>query len=234
MEPIEVFRRYELKYMIEEKQYRELMNLVYRYMDEDEFHLSSIYNIYYDTDTYLLIRNSLEKPVYKEKIRVRSYSPVNENGQVFAELKKKFEDVVYKRRIETDWKMAESVMCQKQEFQDTQIGREVSKTVHFYKTLRPAMFLGYEREAYAGRNDLQFRMTFDRNIVYRTDNIQLIRDVSDRKLLKDGMVLMEVKAAGAIPLWMTHFLDRNRIYRTSFSKYGSAYMNEYESGRIQL
>lgn len=234
MEPIEVFRRYELKYILEEQQYRELMNLVNRYMVDDEFHLSSIYNIYYDTSTYLLIRNSLDKPVYKEKVRVRSYRSVNENGQVFAELKKKFEDVVYKRRIETDWKTAESIMCQKQEFKDTQIGREVSETVHFYKTLRPVMFLGYEREAYAGMDDPQLRVTFDRNIVYRTGNIQLRRSTEDRKLIEDGKVLMEVKSTGAIPLWMTHFLDRNRIYRTSFSKYGSAYMNEYEAGRIQI
>lgn len=234
MEPIEVFRRYELKYILEQQQYRDLTCLINRYMVDDEFHLSSIYNIYYDTDTYLLIRNSLDKPVYKEKVRVRSYCPVNENGQVFAELKKKFEDVVYKRRIETDWKTAESVMYQKQEFKDTQIGREISETVCFYGTLRPVMFIGYEREAYAGVNDPQFRVTFDRDLVYRTDNIQLTRSTDDRKLIKDGQVLMEVKSTGAIPLWMTHFLDENRIYRTSFSKYGSAYMNEYESGRIQI
>lgn len=234
MESIEVFRRYELKYILEEQQYIELVKLVNRYMVDDEYHLSSIYNIYYDTNTYLLIRNSLDKPVYKEKVRVRSYSPVNKNGQVFAELKKKFEDVVYKRRIETDWKTAESVMCQKQEFKDTQIGKEVTEAVRFYGNLRPVMFLGYEREAYAGVNDPQFRVTFDRNIVYRTDNIYLIRSTEDRKLIKDGMVLMEVKSTGSIPLWMAHFLDKNRIYRTSFSKYGSAYINEYKSGRIRV
>lgn len=44
-------------------------------------------------------------------------------------------------------------------------------------------------------------------------------------ILEEGMVLMEIKTSGGIPLWMTHFLTQERLFKTSFSKYGTAYQN---------
>ena len=63
-------------------------------MDPDEHCKSgknyNIYNIYYDTDNSDVIRHSISKPYYKEKLRLRSYYiPNNSNDKVFLELKRK-------------------------------------------------------------------------------------------------------------------------------------------------
>lgn len=234
METSDVFRRVELKYLLDSEQKEELLQRMKEYMVEDVFPHSSIYNIYYDTDRYLLIRNSLDHPVYKEKVRIRSYSPIQKDGTVFAEIKKKYENIVYKRRIETSWQAVKEAIQNRKEFSDTQIGREFTKTVQFYKTLQPAMFIGYQRDAFTGIEDPSFRITFDTQLVYRTDLLQFCRSEKDMAILPDNLVLMEVKSTGGMPLWMTHFLDQNNIYKTSFSKYGSAYRNEFKHGGITV
>ena len=194
------------------------------YMELDGFGRSSIRNVYYDTDNYLLIRRSVDKPVYKEKLRIRSYGRAASDGKVFVELKKKYQSVVYKRRIamaQTDalgWLSGdnECPTC-------TQISREIDYFAAFYKSLHPAMFISYEREAYYSKDGGDFRVTFDDNILCRQDDLTLDSDVCGIPILPDGKVLMEIKCSGGIPLWMTEVLSRERIYKTSFSKYGTAY-----------
>ena len=82
------FKRYEIKYLITEQQMELLKELMYRYMLPDKFGKSIISNIYFDTPSKLLIRRSLEKPIYKEKLRVRSYGTATDDSTVFIELKK--------------------------------------------------------------------------------------------------------------------------------------------------
>ena len=219
-----VFKRYELKYMITLEQKESILAAMKPYMELDKYGRTTIRNLYYDTDTYLLIRRSIEKPVYKEKLRVRSYSQADPNSKVFVELKKKYKHVVYKRRISLpeaeamEW-LARKDHCHKY----TQISSEVDYFLDYYKTLHPAVFLSYEREAYYSGDGSDFRVTFDDTILCRQEDLSLQLEVYGTPILPEGMALMEIKCSGGIPLWMTDVLSKEHIYKTSFSKYGTAY-----------
>ena len=219
-----VFKRYELKYLLTLEQKEKILEAMAPYMQLDQYGRTAIRNIYFDTDDYRLIRRSIEKPVYKEKLRIRSYSRATEESTVFIELKKKYDDVVYKRRLALHEKEAMDWICGEKPCPvDSQISREIDYFKRFYGKLNPAVFLSYEREAYFERNGGDFRVTFDDRILCRETEIDLCKGIHGTPILPAGTVLMELKCPGAIPLWMVRALSRERIYKTSFSKYGTAY-----------
>lgn len=221
-----VFKRYELKYMLTVQQKDKIIEAIKPYMELDRYGRTTIRNLYFDTDTYLLIRRSIEKPEYKEKLRIRSYERADADSTVFVELKKKYKSVIYKRRIsllqqEAIWWISKEKHCSK----NTQISAEVDYFLDYYKTLKPTVFLSYEREAFYSKDSSDFRITFDDNILFRQENLSLDSDVYGTPLLPKGIVLMEIKCSGGIPLWLTEILSEEHIYKTSFSKYGTAYRN---------
>ena len=221
---VTVFKRYELKYMLTTAQKESILQAMADHMAMDAFGRTTIRNVYFDTDNYRLIRRSIEKPAYKEKLRVRSYTQVADEDTVFVELKKKYEKVVYKRRIALASQDAMAWVCRESGCPvDTQISREIDYFIDFYGKLKPTMFLSYEREAYYDTGGGDFRVTFDDHILCRQTDISLSSDVYGTPILPDGKVLMEIKCSGGIPLWMVRVLSRERIYKTSFSKYGTAY-----------
>lgn len=219
-----VFKRYEVKYMLTLEQKEKILRVMQDYMELDKYGRSSIRNIYFDTDSYRLIRRSIDKPAYKEKLRIRSYGKAKQDSRVFVELKKKYDHVVYKRRLDLpcneafDWTMGK-IPCPK----DEQISREIQYFIDYYGTLKPAAFLSYEREAYYERSGGSFRVTFDDTILFRQDELSLTSEAYGNSLLDEGKVLMELKCSGGIPLWMVRTLSEERIYKTSFSKYGTGY-----------
>lgn len=221
------FRRYEIKYLLTQGQKDALLQAMEPYMELDRYGRTTIRNIYYDTDTYRLIRHSLEKPAYKEKLRVRSYRPAAGEDPVFVELKKKYQSVVYKRRLTLP---EEQVTASFREGSPlpihSQIGDEIQYFRQYYQGLRPTVFLSYEREAFYALDGGDFRVTFDENILWRERDLSLGSEVYGRPLLERGQTLMELKTAGGIPLWMSHELNRMRLYKISFSKYGSAYQQK--------
>ncbi len=219
-----VFKRYELKYMLTLEQKEKILKAMEPYMNLDKYGRTTIRNLYYDTDTYLLIRRSIEKPIYKEKLRIRSYCQADANSIVFAELKKKYKHVVYKRRLSLLNKDAMLWLSgEKHLAQSTQISDEIDYFLEYYKSLRPTVFLSYEREAYYSNDGSDFRVTFDDTILCRQEDLSLESKVYGTSLLPEGKVMMEIKCSGGIPLWMTEALSREKIYKTSFSKYGTAY-----------
>ncbi|MCM1468250.1 MAG: polyphosphate polymerase domain-containing protein [Alistipes sp.] len=219
-----VFQRYEIKYLISRKQKEKILRAMKPYMQPDNYGHSTIRNIYYDTDNYRLVRASLQKPVYKEKLRVRSYKTTDPSDEVFVELKKKFNDVVFKRRFITTQKTAEEYLAGADFLSPkTQITAEVDYFLHFYENLAPRVFLSYEREAYFTKEPGAFRVTFDENILWRETDLTLKTDVYGETILNPGEVLMEIKTSDSIPLWLTGVLSEENIRKTSFSKYGSAY-----------
>lgn len=220
------FKRYEIKYLLTEQEKRGVLQAMEPYMKLDGYGRTTIRNIYYDTDTYRLIRRSLEKPAYKEKLRIRSYRPAALEDPVFVELKKKYKSVVYKRRLTLP--EGKAMNC----FQNgeplpvrSQIAEEIEYFRSYYGELRPTVFLSYEREAFYALDGGDFRVIFDENILYREHDYSLGSEVYGTPLLQEGQTLMEIKTAGGQPLWMSHALSRLRLYRTSFSKYGSAYQH---------
>lgn len=218
-----VFKRYELKYMLTIAQKEALLQVMAPYMALDKYGRTTIRNIYFDTENYRLIRRSIEKPMYKEKLRIRSYRRAEKKDKVFVELKKKYDGVVYKRRISMPQQQAMDWVCRGVGAPDSQIGREIEYFRNYYTGLHPAVYLSYEREAFYSKDGSDFRVTFDDHIYARQDRLSLGEEADGQTLLPEGMVLMEVKTSGAIPLWMVKHLSENRIFKTSFSKYGTAY-----------
>lgn len=253
-----IFKRFEIKYMIDEAVFEKLMEVMDGYMIADEHGRSTVCSLYYDTPKHLLIRRSLEHPIYKEKLRLRSYGVAKPSDTVFVELKKKFCSVVYKRRIAMTYdkalsylagngqiagsqvadskiagsKIAGSQVAESQiagsQITDSQIASEINYALKIYENLAPAVLLSYEREAFYARNNHEFRVTFDRNILWRDYDLSLDKGIYGTPILADQKVLMEVKTDGAIPRWMADFLTANKLYKTSFSKYGTAYRAIYD------
>lgn len=228
MAPPMVFQRYEMKYLVTREQKAAVMAAMEGHMEPDNFGSSTIRNIYYDTDNYRLVRKSLERPIYKEKLRVRSYHTAKPEDEVFVELKKKFNAVVYKRRTGMGEREAVDYLAGKISApMPCQITDEIDYFLQFYQTLTPKVFLSYEREAFFDKSDSSFRVTFDENILWRTTDLSLEAGIYGENILKPGQTLMEIKTSGGIPLWMVGTLTAQRLQKTSFSKYGSAYMTMF-------
>ena len=221
------FQRYETKYMLSPIMARKLRKSLPGHLQMDEYGLDTICSLYYDTPDHQLIRRSLEKPVYKEKLRLRSYGPAKETSPIYVELKKKYEGIVYKRRERMILSEAVPYLAGKSEpgF-DSQILHEIIWFRNYYRGLAPAMYIAYDRIACFGTEDRNFRVTFDTNIRWRTDNLCLDGPTEGTRLLEPGWYLMEVKTPGAVPLWFSKILDDLAVYPASFSKYGFAYQIE--------
>ncbi len=194
-----------------------------QYMRPDAYGKSRINSLYFDTPDHRLIRRSLEKPIYKEKLRVRSYGTATPDSTVFVELKKKYRSVVYKRRIGLPEAQVMAFLGGRETIPDSQIAREIAYFTQYYAPIQPSMLLSYEREAFYGREGGAFRVTFDEAIYWRENDLSLCSPVGGEMLLDEDAVLMEVKCAGAIPLWLMSLLSEMQIYKTPFSKYGTAY-----------
>jgi len=190
----------------------------------DAYGNTTICNIYFDTPSYQLVRTSMEKPVYKEKLRLRSYGTPQEGDTVFIELKKKYKGVVYKRREKLELNKAENYLYDKKPaMEDSQIIREIDWFLQFYSDIAPAMYIAYDRVAMYGVENSELRVTFDTNILWREDTLFLEAGKYGNALLPEGYRLMEIKIPGTMPLWLSHILDELEIYPTSFSKYGRGY-----------
>jgi len=219
-----IFERRELKFLLTQEQRAALEAAFETPMMPDPHGESTICNVYYDTPDFRLIRASLDKPVYKEKLRLRSYGPAAPEDAVFLELKKKYDGVVYKRRVSVPVRAAEDFFAGRAGLPDLgQIGREIEYACRFYGSLGPAVYLCYDRTAYYARDDHDLRVTFDRNIAWRREAVRLTAPAGGRYLLPRGPSLLEIKTAAAIPLWLVALLSRHGIRQAAFSKYGEAY-----------
>ena len=235
---IEVFNRREMKYMLNDDDKAALLSIIGNYMDSDPFNKDgktySISNLYLDTESDELIRKSLEKPAFKEKIRLRSYGTVPLNEKVFLESKKKFDGVVNKRRtnfilsdayeyFQTGKIPENPVQKDGQPLKmNTQVMKEIDYIMHFYN-LKPKVFISYDRWAFFEKGNADFRLTIDTNIQTRRTDLRLDSPAYGTQLLQPGQWLMEAKAFKAFPLWFVHFLSERHIFQTSFSKYGAEY-----------
>lgn len=220
----DVFERYEYKYLLNASQKAALLRENENRLALDRYGRTTIRNIYYDTDNFRLIRESLDHPVYKEKLRVRSYQRANDEDMVFVEIKKKFEDVVYKRRVAVPKTAAGSWIDEGGNTPiRTQITSEIDYFLSFYEGISAKAFISYEREAYTCTTDPEFRLTLDENIFARDTDLDLGSDIWGDSLLPEGTTLMEVKISGAMPVWMARFLSSHGIRKITYSKYGTYY-----------
>lgn len=219
---INTFKRYEKKYIIDSNQYDKLMMLFKNQMQFDEYSESQINNIYYDTHDFKMIRASIEKPVYKEKIRLRSYGTPEAYDDVFLEIKKKHDGIVYKRRLQMPYSTAKVCMMKNKCMDNTQIGKEIQWSLDYYRP-EPKVFIGYHRLAMKGIEDENLRITLDNNLLFRDYDLSLSSGSYGQYLLEKGQYIMEIKTIGGMPLWLSKALDELRVMPSSFSKYGVAY-----------
>jgi hypothetical protein len=227
------FERIELKYLLTDPQYRAIRAYLADRTVPDRFAESDILNIYYDTPDSRIIRTSLAKPPYKEKLRLRCYKVPESTTPAFVELKKKYGGIVYKRRVSlpyqaaTEWlsRLDTPVTVSQDDGTGKQICREIRSFFAMYPNLRPAMAVSYHRVALVGRDDPDFRITFDTDITARTTRLGLENGMAGEALLPSGTHLMELKVADAIPLPLSRELSRLSVFQNSFSKYGTGYLN---------
>lgn len=218
-----VFKRKEKKYLLTVQRYQTLLPLLREYMTVDEHGLHTICNLYFDTDRYDLIRHSIEKPVYKEKLRLRSYGVPGPGDRVFLELKKKLKGIVYKRRASLTMEEARRYLLHREQPRgESQILHEIDWFLQRYQPV-PKIYIAYDRMALFGNEDKDLRVTFDQNILFRESLLDLSKGSWGTPLLKTGSLLMEIKVPGAMPLWMSHILNELELFSTSFSKYGNIY-----------
>lgn len=223
MEIQNLFKRYEIKYLLGKRELDAVLSAFPGRMIDDEYGEAAVCSLYFDTPDYRIIRRSLEKPFYKEKLRVRSYGTPADDGAVFLELKKKYNSIVYKRREKMSLTSAENFL--KNPDAHSQISAEIAYFLSFYPDVGPTTFIGCVRQAYYGVDDRDLRITFDKDIVCRSYDLDLRLGLYGNPVLPRDMYLMEIKTSGAMPLWLAGTLAENKIYPTSFSKYGRAYEN---------
>ena len=223
---IEVFNRYEHKYLLDSDTYKSVIAEMDKNMELDAYNIRhkpyTIANIYYDTDDDYLIRNSLAKPEYKEKLRLRSYGVPEKDGLVYLEIKKKYRGLVNKRRTTLMLNEAYDFVKsgeqpQKQSYMNGQVLDEITYFLHHYK-LKPKLYLAYDRIAYFEKGNPDLRISFDMNIRTRRCDVRLEDGDYGEKLIADGIYLMEIKTAMAKPLWLTKLLTELNIHRSNFSK----------------
>lgn len=232
MENQMVFKRYELKFLMSRRQQEEFLHTMKPHMAPDRYPHSSIRNLYYDTPDFRLIRDSLDKPFYKEKLRIRSYGRAGSTDPVFVELKKKCDSIVYKRRIVLPQQEAIAWLDGSSPVPDSQIGREIQAAANRWSPIFPQVFLSYERDSYHSNDESGLRLTFDSCIRYRTVAVTLDSDTWGTPLLGSDTILMELKVPESMPLWIARELSRLGVYKTTFSKYGTAYM-QMLSGQLK-
>ena len=224
----DVFSRYEKKYLLNETQRDILSRALAEKIPLDPFSRErgwyEVCSLYYDTADDALIRHSLEKPAFKEKLRLRTYGTPAPDAAAFLELKKKYRGRIYKRRtpiwLSEAGPFAENrITPEETGICNSQILEEITFFVHRYR-LQPTIYIACERMAY-GQDDL--RITFDRNIVTRRSDLHLESGIYGERLLPEGTLVMEIKNGACMPLWLSHLLAELRLYTESFSKYGREY-----------
>ena len=229
-----VFERKEIKYILTKQQRDDLLVLLEGRMQPDEYGVTRICNIYYDNDTFRVIRESIEKPKYKEKLRLRTYGVPSDSTPAFVELKKKLNGIVYKRRVTMPYSDALRFLGRGgYAGEHTQIVKEIEWVLESKPDLKPAIALCYDRQAYFGCEDPDLRMTLDTHINYRLTDIDLRNGSWGDTLIDGSTYILELKTNGAMPLWLADAFDKLKIYPGSYTKYGNAYKKLLTEGYLE-
>ena len=238
--PITTFKRFEKKFIITREQYERLMPSILNYMDADAYCIDgksyNLVNLYFDDDDDSIIRESVRKPKYKEKLRIRSYDvPQSENSTVFIEIKRKFNGVVTKRRAALSYKEVLHYLQTGEHPQtDSYIYNQVLDEIDTYLAQHPCypkVFISYDRHAYFMKDGSDTRLTFDENVLTRRDDLDLLLGNYGEPLLPPDKLIMEIKFTGAAPVWFSRLASGEGLFRTPFSKYGKEFERYYKQNR---
>ena len=216
------FNRIEQKYLLTKEQYQELFRCIDDFIEKDKFYSSKICNVYFDNVNEELTTHSIEKPLFKQKVRLRSYGVPSLDDDVFLEVKTKYKSVVTKRRIKIGLKEFYEYFKGDKKNLKKQIMSEIDYLFRYFD-LKPFYFLAYDRKSYHGRDDNELRITIDENLRSRRNDLFLEKGDEGNYYFDNEIYIMEIKYLNALPLWLVQRLSDLRIYPTSFSKLGSVY-----------
>ena len=228
-----VFDRVEKKYLVVARDKAELVKIIGDNLKKDTYHKSEVFNIYFDNDNFDLITQSIDWTDFKEKIRARSYGGYD---RVFVEIKTKIRgkdnNIGYKRRVMITKSDYEEFVSGRQNLQalsqksietvdDLQIAKEADYLIKKLD-LKPKILVVYDRESYKDSDGL--RITFDENLRYRDQNLSFVKANDDKIYFEgDHNIIMEIKASGALPLWLVKKMSELKLYPQQFSKIGNIY-----------
>ena len=237
-----IFERREKKFLVEQQRLESFLNKIHTHLTPDERGVTKVSSLYYDTPENTLISRSLEKPVYKEKLRIRAYGEVSSDSIVFVELKKKFKGIVYKRRfgcalndsyafMQNGKGMSDTFLCsqemQGQTMSDTTLAKrnylEVKACKNRYRKLEPKMLIVTNRLALYTNDGSGVRLTIDFQPCFDSQNLKLDSQAPHQSLIDEDVCILEIKSANALPMWMIEAMSEARIRPQSFSKYGHAF-----------
>ena len=226
MADIKIFSRMEKKYIITPEKKELLLSLMGGRLRPDPHGRSTISSLYLDIPDFRIIRRSLDREVYREKLRIRSYG----GEKVFFEIKKKYKGTVYKRRESMTYREAMEYVLGGGLPKTSQIMREIDYLIKFYNAPRPVMLVSYERDAYFIADEDNLRITFDTDVRYRSYDLDLERGTFGKTITDADTVIMEIKTEGAMPLWLARILSETKTYPCRFSKYGRSYTDMIAKG----
>ena len=229
-----VIDRIEKKYLITKGEKRSILKSIRKNMKKDKYHKSKVLNLYFDNDNFDLISQSIDWVDFKEKLRARSYGGFD---RVFLEIKTKIhgdegDNLGYKRRVMITHDDFNELIKGKRSVlelskravetsNDFQIAKEVDYLINHF-SLKPKVLVTYNRESYKDEHGL--RITFDDTLKYRSDKLSFHKSRRDKMYFKDkNTIIMEIKAHGAIPLWLVRTMSELKVYPERFSKIGKIY-----------
>ena len=213
------FVRKERKYLLNNQQFVVMHDFITKKMDKDEYFVSHIYTLYFDTEDYDLVNASLMADDYKYKVRLRSYN--DGADRLFFEIKSKLNGVTYKRRVQLTNDELQRYLGGEAIQPSDQVMKEID---HLYQKLdlSPKIFIAYDRLAYRDPNS-DLRITFDTNLRSRNQDLDITNTDDCQQFFDDQTFIMEVKSKDGMSLWLTSFLTASQIFPNSFSKYGKIY-----------
>ena len=225
---IEIFSRKEQKYLINRKQYNELVEELAPYMRDDKNGVNGRYTVsslYFDNpqkDIYFETKNKVK---YRQKLRLRVYGDIEQNMKAFFEIKQKHGKVVNKRRLTVPLEEANRYLMSGgggdltgYQVSNLQVLREIDYFLKFYG-LQPEMVVSYDRHALHGQDDANLRMTFDLNLRCRKDELNLAKGSHGDFFIDPDLVVLEVKVDHSVPLWLARILQKLACEQRSASKF---------------
>ncbi|MBP2623060.1 polyphosphate polymerase domain-containing protein [Streptococcus oricebi] len=226
------FKRIETKYILDKATLASLKEDLKDYLVDDDYAQSSITNIYFDTDDYQVIQDSLARVNGREKIRMRTYeAQPTDHSQVFLEIKKKEDEVGYKYRLVSNPLSVLNFIekgIKDESIDDERVVEELARLQDRYLDLKPKMYIAYQRHSLKAKKEHKVRLTVDSQLLYRDYDLDISAGRYGYPLLEEDKVILEVKVAGAYPTWLTQALQKYKLLDQSFSKYGKAYLKSQE------
>lgn len=221
------FKRKESKYIVDKKVFALLELDLKKYMVADDYAQSTITNIYFDNDRFEMIQDAIAKKYGREKVRMRVYDTnPSENSQAFLEIKQKENKIGFKYRL-TSTPLAVMNYVEKglvdQTITDEKVTSKLLALRERYGTIKPKMYISYDRVSFKGKEDKKVRVTVDQHLLYRADYVDMKKGKFGNHLLDPNKLIMEVKVPEEQPIWLVELLEKYQIEKQSFSKYGNAY-----------